>query len=110
MNYVTHNQKEGLNLNGTSLIGYIDIEYDKLVSLLGEPTIGDEYKVDAQWNIEFEDGLIANIYNWRDGKNYNGDEGLDVTEITDWHIGGHKKDVVDRIHNIFTSEISPQKN
>lgn len=109
MNYATHNQKE-VNPNDTSLMGYIDIEYDKLVSLFGEPTDSDGYKVDAQWDIEFEDGLIATIYNWKDGKNYNGEEGLDVTEITDWHIGGHKKDVVDRIHNIFASETSPQKN
>lgn len=109
MNYQTHNQKT-INPDGTHLMGYIDIEYDKLVSLFGEPTDSDGYKVDAQWEIEFEDGLVATIYNWKDGKNYNGEEGLDVTEITDWHIGGHEKDVVDRIHNIFASETSPQKN
>jgi len=107
MNYVTHNQKEGLNPDGTYLMGRIDIEYNKLVSLLGEPTDADGHKVDAQWEIQFEDGLVATIYNWKDGKNYKGEKGLDVTEITDWHIGGLKKEVVDRIHEIFAYEINP---
>ena len=107
MNYVTHNQKEGLNPDGTYLMGYIDIEYAKLVSLLGEPTDADGHKVDAQWEIQFEDGLVATIYNWKNGKNYKGDEGLEVTEIIDWHIGGLKKEVVDRVHQIFASETKP---
>ena len=35
-----------------------------LISKLGEPTDSfDEYKTDAEWIIEFEDGNVATIYN-----------------------------------------------
>ena len=28
------------------------------------------------------------IYNWKDGKNYNGSSGIATTKLTEWHIGG----------------------
>lgn len=73
---------------GTCLLGEIDLSYDEIVALLGEPTSGgDGYKVDAEWNLEFEDGTIATLYNYKSGPNYNQD-GSDVRDIRDWHIGG----------------------
>ena len=50
----------------------------------------DEYKTDVNWGLEFEDGTIATIYNWKNGKNYCGERGLPVEDITEWHIGGHE--------------------
>ncbi len=81
------------NTSGTSLMGEINISFEKLVKIFGQPHHnGDGYKVDAEWGIKFTDGLyknvVATIYNWKDGKNYCGDEGLDVENITEWHIGG----------------------
>lgn len=90
-----------IDANGTCLQGGIDISYAELVKKLGEPTNGDGYKVDAEWEIKFGDGTVATIYNYKDGKNYNGKEGLDVEEIRDWHIGGNKKDAVEKVHAIF---------
>lgn|SRR5574340_341333 len=74
---------------GSSCMGGIDVSYLSIVACFGEPTgQGDGYKVDAEWRILFEDDTYATIYNYKDGKNYCGAEGKDVTEITDWHIGG----------------------
>jgi hypothetical protein len=76
------------------LIGYIDCSYADLVKVFGEPTAErDGYKVDVEW--EFDNKI--SIYNWKDGKNYLGDDGMEVEDITDWHIGGTTKTHVIRI-------------
>lgn len=73
---------------GTSLQGEVDISYNDLIKLFGQPHEGDGYKVDAEWIIETPFG-VATIYNYKTGKNYLGpDEGADVKDIRDWHIGG----------------------
>ena len=82
---------------GTSLMGYIEASYAKIVSIFGIPDDGDGYKVDAKWGIKLTSGHIATIYNYKDGKNYNGEEGTDVELITDWHIGGNVREVVKEI-------------
>jgi len=87
MKFVTHNDKD-INANGTSYQGEIDIDFATLKEKFGEPSNGDEYKVDAEWSLEFEDGTIATIYNYKDGKNYNGESGTPTEEIREWHIGG----------------------
>jgi hypothetical protein len=89
----------GSDLNMTSLQGYVETSYADLVACFGEPVAGyDDYKCDCEWNIKFADGVVCSIYNWKDGKNYCGEEGLEVQDITDWHIGGHRgTDVVGRV-------------
>lgn len=99
-NFLTHNEKK-INVSGTSLIGYVNTTYSKLFEKFNEPTNGDGYKIDAEWEIEFPDGEIATIYNWKNGKNYMGSEGYEVDEITYWHIGGFNNSVVERIIKIL---------
>jgi hypothetical protein len=80
-------------VNGTSLKGHITASYAKLVEAFGPPTHdGDGYKTDAEWTLEFEDGTIATIYNWKNGRNYCGAAGMPVEMITEWNIGGHDGD------------------
>lgn len=100
-NFLTHNDKDDIQTVGTSLSGYIDITYDELVEKLGEPHQSDGYKVDAEWDLEFEDGTVATIYNYKTGKNYLGDEGYDTDEITDWHIGGAGEKSVEKVQELF---------
>ena len=92
MKFKTHNDKE--IMCGGCFQGEILTSYKNLVKLFGEPTIADGYKVDAEWLIEFEDGTIAAIYNWKDGKNYNGHNGTATEDIKDWHIGGNDQKAV----------------
>lgn len=91
------------NVNSTSYKGEIKVSYDTLVEVFGEPDPykTDGYKTDAEWVIKFEDGSVATIYNWKDGYNYLGAEGLAVENITDWHIGGFDNKVVDYIKDII---------
>ena len=95
MEFKTHNQKD-IDCNGTSLIGCLDISYKELLDKLGEPNNGDDYKVDAAWNIEFEDGTILTVYNYKD-VNYNGTDGTPTEEIRDWHVGGYSNKSLDYI-------------
>jgi hypothetical protein len=88
--------------SGTSRQGYLDISYQELVAILGPPhTNGDGYKVDAEWGLKFPDGTVATIYNYKDGKNYCGPEGLPTEAIRDWHIGGHTKAAEQAVVNLI---------
>lgn len=96
MNFTTHNTSE-IDINGTCLQGEITAGYDELVGLFGKPHDGDGYNVDAEWDIRFEDGTVATIYNWKNGKNYYGEDGTPTEQITDWRIGGEHKRCVDKV-------------
>ena len=100
MKFVTHNQSN-INISGTHLQGYINVEYSTLKKLFGKPTAGDSYKTDAEWEIQFEDGSVATIYNWKNGKNYCGKEGIPKTKITKWNIGGNDVSVVQKLESIL---------
>ena len=79
-------------VNGTSLQGNINVSYSTLVEIFGtEHSDGDGYKVDAEWMLQFSNGVVARIYNYKDGQNYCGEDGLLVEDITDWHIGGKSR-------------------
>ena len=75
--------------NGTFLQGHIEADYFDLVEVFGEPTSeGDGYKSDAEWEVKFDDGTVATIYNYKNGKNYCGSLGQATHAITLWNIGG----------------------
>lgn len=80
------------NINGTSLKGYIKTTYAKLFDVFGEPYRGPDDagdKVTCEWRIQFDDGTVATIYDWK----------LDSTPFEEyrWHIGGRSMDAVDRV-------------
>ena len=86
-----HNRN--LSACGTCLQGEIDANYSLLTRLFGEPTTfsnGD--KVDAEWILDTVYG-IATIYNYKNGQNYEGKDGIPTKDITEWHIGGNKNEV-----------------
>ena len=64
------------NIYGTSLQGYIKASYEQLLKAFGppNPNLCDNYKTDVEWAFEFADGTVATLYNWKNGKNYLGDE------------------------------------
>ena len=78
--------------NGTSLSGYINTSYSVLVELFGE-SIGPsaDSKTAAEWHLIIKDRGeevgFATIYNYKDGKNYAGANGLNVEDIQTWHVG-----------------------
>lgn len=99
MKFRTHNN--GVEFEGSHLIGYVHTTYRKLVKAFGEPFEGDGYKVDAEWRVKFEDDTYCTIYNYKDGKSYCGDEGLPVSQITDWHVGGNEEKCTQYIQDVL---------
>ena len=88
LQFKTHN--DNIEFEGGSLQGYIDADYKDLKRVFGPSSTNfDDYKCDAEWEIKFEDGTYVTIYNYKDGKNYNGPSGTPKTKIRDWHIGGN---------------------
>lgn len=89
--------------NGTSLRGYVVTYYHDLVEMFGQPLPGGD-KTNAEWIIEFDDGLVATIYDW---KTY--EAPMDKYE---WHIGGKSYEVVERIQNILegAKPLPPQEH
>jgi len=93
MQYITHNQDDLINTNGTHLIDTIDLPYSEILEAFGKPLTGDFDKVQAEWTIQFNDGEVATIYDWKEDKPY--------WSVTDWHIGGHNHIAAERVINIL---------
>jgi hypothetical protein len=93
MNFVTHKDMTDRQIidltNMTHLQGSTRVTYQRLVEIFGDPEPGGD-KTDVEWTILFDDGTVATIYNWKDGRNYCGANGLDPEDIQSWHIGGHE--------------------
>ena len=87
------------NVGGTSLQGYIKASYEQLLQTFGAPNpkLCDNYKTDVEWAFKFADGTIATLYNWKNGKNYLGDEGLELNDIYEWNVGGFNEKAVSKL-------------
>jgi hypothetical protein len=83
-----------VNTNLTCLQGEIHIGFYDLVDIFGDPEdVSSTGKSDVQWSIEI-DGVVATIYNWKNGPAYTGDDSIEVERIHDWNIGGHTQSAV----------------
>ena len=98
MIYRTHND-EHINVAGTSHKGELTTTYGKLVELFGDPRkASGDGKTDAEWKIEFENGEVASIYNYKNGAKYGNPN---IESITEWNIGGYKSEVVNLIQELL---------
>ena len=103
ISFLTHNDTD-IETMGTSLQGIVRTTYRDLVEIFGKDTCVDTYKTDAEWEVIFGDNQVATIYNYKDGRNYLGEDGLDKKDIIDWHVGGKSKDFYYRIEEILTDK------
>jgi hypothetical protein len=87
------------NAEGTCLQDYVTVGYKTIVERYGPPTTSDGYKIDAEWIIEWDDGQVGTLYNWKNGKNYLGENGTPVERIKEWNIGGKSKIAGKRIRD-----------
>jgi len=103
--YKTHNDTK-IKVDGTYMHGRIYADYPDLVEKFGPPIIhGDGDKTDAEWALEFEDGTVATVYNWKNGINYCGADGKPVEHITEWNVGGKRGLVaISRVRTALANE------
>lgn len=84
---VTNNYND---LGMSSFVGEVSTTYARLVEVFGKPISGSgDGKVNSEWIIKFDDGMVAAIYDWK--------EPMTPTDEYDWHIGGHNNKVVARV-------------
>lgn len=91
---------EASSINGTSLKGYITTTYDQLLKVFGEPTSQGGDKTNVGWELEFYDGTVATIYDW---KTFD----IPMSEYR-WHIGGYNSRAVDLIHDTFEGRLTEE--
>ena len=95
----THNESF-IDTNGTHLQGYVMASYHTLVGTFGQPQGSDGYKVDWEWDIEFPDGTVATIYNWKNGPNY-GHSLTRPEDIKEWNVGGHNNQAYENVRTLL---------
>jgi hypothetical protein len=85
---------ENVSIDGTWLQGYMTATRREIEITFGEPYLwGEGDKVTTEWAIQFDDGTIATIYDW---KRYEmGAPAMD--ERIEWNIGGRDHIAVDRV-------------
>ena len=99
--YRTETKPHLINSNDSCHQGEVSAKYHQLVELFGEPhEYFDDYKSDAEWYVEFDDGVVATIYNWKNGRNYNGFDAPHVENINEWNIGGFSLEAARRIQQL----------
>lgn len=81
LNVIKVNEND-ININGTSLVGYVTTTYATLLKELGFPYT-DYDKSTAHWNIQAPDGTVATIYDYKTYSTPHGEYR--------WHIGGHSE-------------------
>tara|TARA_R110000751_G_scaffold303258_1_gene417809 strand:+ start:831 stop:1154 length:324 start_codon:yes stop_codon:yes gene_type:complete len=99
------------DITGTTLQGNLEISYNKLTKIFGEPhvkrTAPLDNKTDVEWHFiekrDEVDNVVFTIYNWKNGPSYTG-KGK-VEEITEWNVGGYNSRSLD----IVTNEIYKEK-
>lgn len=80
-----------VNVNFSSLSGYVDSTLYELTQVFGEPTYVDEdphEKVQTEWCLRLN-GVTATVYNWKTGS-------TPVGEYR-WHVGGFGKGEVELV-------------
>jgi hypothetical protein len=87
--------KRTTKTDGTSLKGYITASRKELVEVFGEPCLFEPStmeKVQIEWCLEFGDGTVATIYDWKQYGHIPPED-----EIVDWNVGGHSAKAMDQV-------------
>lgn len=77
---------------GSSFQGLVETTYADLVSLFGSPWPWPHEKSAAEWVIIFEDGTVADIYDYHQDS-----FPTPVQDIRKWHVAGHSPLAVQRV-------------
>lgn len=93
--------------NSSCLQGRVKGSFEDLVKAFGDPVLCEGFKTDAEWIIEFRnvenfnEVVIATIYNYKNGKSYLGESGKDVVDITDWNVGGFQPKAAELVNRFI---------
>jgi hypothetical protein len=89
---ITFENNPKVSIDGTCLQGYIETTYDELVKVFGKPTKLRGDKITVEWTLQFLDGTVASIYDWKLSETPMG--------VYNWHIGGKSQHAVNLVHQV----------
>ena len=93
---MTFEKAESWKVSGTYFIDGLVASYDQLVDIFGVPHgPSQDGKTRFNWVLEFDDGVVATIYDYKDPP-------FDNDERMYWHVGGHNGLAWYRVMDIFT--------
>jgi hypothetical protein len=103
MDFIT-SQQQPIETAGSHLIGVVVASYNMMRTAFGDPCGAfDPYKTQVEWAIQFEDGTIATIYDWKEGDCYHGEgQGKHFSKVIEWHIGGFNEKAELRVLEVIT--------
>ena len=84
----------------THRIGELRIRYSVLCDIFGSDGRVVDDKTDAEWGIIWSDGIVATIYNYKNGPAY---AGRPIERVTEWSIGGRDEVAVGRVKRFITA-------
>jgi hypothetical protein len=75
-----------INIDGTRRISALEMDYNALVTVFGEPDVlgSADGKTQAEWRRMTPEGTVFTIYDYKAPTHY--------SENTHWNVGGHNYD------------------
>jgi hypothetical protein len=87
---------DSISISGTHLQGEIRVSFDKLQSVFGNPILNEPGdKVQAEWMILFDNGVVATIYDWKE-------YGTPYEKVSVWHVGGFSKSALYKVRETLS--------
>lgn len=93
MKFHTHNEAT-VNDHGVMLQGGIQATRAQMVKAFGAPRQGVNSRVVNDWKLQFADGTVAYLYDWKS-------EPFPDDEPYNWRIGGVTHRAVELVHRAF---------
>lgn len=94
---------KGADVNGTSYQGQIEIDLDSLIQIFGPPDSGPDDrwgdKVTCEWCLQWADGMVTTIYDYKTGRTPRGRYA--------WHVGGRDRRAAERIQDYLQINLDP---
>jgi hypothetical protein len=88
------------SVDGTHLQGFVTTTYAHLVEVLGQPKGGSaDDKTTCEWQLEFEDGTVATIYDWKSDST--------PKNLYKWNIGGHSRRALKLLEEVLGTKPKP---
>lgn len=91
---------ENVEVGGTHGVGSIVATREEMTQTFGAPTYcewesGD--KVTIEWDVKFNDGTIATIYDWKRIECGEEADAIGLFDPFQWNIGGHNEKAVEAV-------------
>jgi len=85
-----------INTSGTFLVGRLHCSFQDIVDAFGMPNYGPsgDYKTQVEWHIEFEGGVIATIYDYKEGE-------IPPEQIGRWSVGGRSQSAYSNVLDVM---------